>query len=164
MKCLAQGHNKQASRLVLHTIPFLCWAPSKEAVNTIFQSLLVCFDLVNESQVMIWYSGLTALFLLILANAALAFLTAALSVALRPLFLFQQAQYAHGFLLNPAPFCNLFAGLRSTNKSAASLRLLSDSRFVLTTLSSPPSFLLPQSLWQMWQKLSSLSSCSIRLQ
>ena len=39
--------------------------------------------------------------------------------------------------------------------------LLSDSRSVLTTLSSPPSFLLPQTLWQ---KLSFLSSCSIRLQ
>ena len=28
----------------------------------------------------------------------------------------------------------------------------------------PPSFLLPQSLWQIWQELSSLSSYSIRLQ
>ena len=37
------------------------------------------------------------------------------------------------------------------------------SRSVLTTLSSLPSFLLPQSLWQIWQKLS-LLSCSIRLQ
>ena len=44
------------------------------------------------------------------------------------------------------------------------LLLLSDSRSVLTTLSSPPSFLLPQSLLQIWQELSSLSSCSIRLQ
>ena len=44
------------------------------------------------------------------------------------------------------------------------LLLLSDSRSVLTTLSPPPSFLLSQTLWQIWQKLSSLSSCSIRLQ
>ena len=44
------------------------------------------------------------------------------------------------------------------------LLLLSDSRSVLTTLSSPSSFLLPQTLWQIWQELSSLSSCSIRLQ
>ena len=35
---------------------------------------------------------------------------------------------------------------------------------VLATLSSSPSFLLPQTLWQIWQELSSLSSCSIRLQ
>ena len=84
-------------------------------------------------------------------------------MALRPLFLSQQAQYAQVSLLKPAPFCKLFAGLGSTNKSATSL-LLSDSRSVLTTLSSPASFLLPQSLWQIWQELSSLSFCSIRLQ
>ena len=39
--------------------------------------------------------------------------------------------------------------------------LLSDSRSVLATLSSPPSFLLSQALWQIWQELSSLSFCSI---
>ena len=42
--------------------------------------------------------------------------------------------------------------------------LLSDSRSILAALSSPPSFLLSQTLWQIWQELSSLSSCSIRLQ
>ena len=46
----------------------------------------------------------------------------------------------------------------------SSYLLLSDSRSVLVTLSSPPSFLLPQTLWQICQELSSLSSCSIRLQ
>ena len=46
----------------------------------------------------------------------------------------------------------------------SSLLLLSDSRSVLVTLSSPPSFLLSQTLWQIWQELSSLLSCSIRLQ
>ena len=46
----------------------------------------------------------------------------------------------------------------------SSLLLLSDSRSVLATLSSPPSFLLTQTLWQIWQELSSLSSRSIRLQ
>ena len=56
------------------------------------------------------------------------------------------------------------AGLGSTNKFAIALLLLSDSRSVLTNLSSPPSFLLPQSLWQIWQELFFLSSCSIRLQ
>ena len=44
------------------------------------------------------------------------------------------------------------------------LVLLSDSRSVLATLSSPPFFLLSQTLWQIWQELSSLSFCSIRLQ
>ena len=46
----------------------------------------------------------------------------------------------------------------------SSLLLLSDSRSVLATLSSPPPFLLSQALWQIWQELSSLFSCSIRLQ
>ena len=110
---------------------------------------------------MIWCFGQTALFLFLLARAAVAYLATALSVALRPLFPFRQAQYAQVFLLKPAPFCALFAGLGSPNKSAASL--LSDSRSVLTILSSPPSFLLSQTLWQIWQELSSLSSCSIRL-
>ena len=112
---------------------------------------------------MIWYSGLMALFHFILAKAAPAFLPTALSVALRPLFPFRQAQYAQVFPLKPAPFCTLFAGLGNTNKSAISL-LLSDSRSVLATLSSPPSFLLSETLWQIWQEMSSLSSCSIRLQ
>ena len=58
----------------------------------------------------------------------------------------------------------LYAGLGSTNKSATFLLLLSDSCSVLTSLSFPPSFLLFQTLWQIWQELSSSSSCSIRLQ
>ena len=86
---------------------------------------------------------LEKVFLFFLAKAALAYLPTALSVALRPLFPFQQAQFVQVFLLKPAPFCKPFAGLGSTNKSAISL-LLSDSRSLLTTLSSPPSFLLPQ--------------------
>ena len=109
---------------------------------------------------MIWYSGQTALFLFLLARAALAFLPAAFSVALRSLFPFRQAQYAQVFPLKPAPFCTLFAGLGSTY----CLLLLSDSRFVLATLFSPPSFLLSQTLWQIWQQLFSPSFCSIRLQ
>ena len=46
----------------------------------------------------------------------------------------------------------------------SSLLLLSDSRSVLATLSSPLSFLLSQTLWQIWQELSSLSFCSFTLQ
>ena len=112
---------------------------------------------------MIWYSGQTDVFLFLLVKVALAFLPTALSVALRTLFPFQQAMYVKVFLLMLAPFYILFAGLGRTNKSATSL-LLSDSRSVFATLSSPPSFLLSQTLWQIWQELSSLFSCSIRLQ
>ena len=116
------------------------------------------------SPLTIWCFGQTALFLFLLAKAAPAFLPTALCVALRPLFPFRQVQYAQVFPLKPAPFCTLFAGLGGTIKSAISLLLLSDSRSVLATLSSPPSFLLSQTLWQIWQELSSSSFCSIRLQ
>ena len=70
------------------------------------------------SPLMIRYSGQTAPFLFLLARAAPA---TAFSVALRPLFPFQQAQYVQIFPLKPAPFCTLFAGFGSTNKSAISL-------------------------------------------
>ena len=66
----------------------------------------------------IWYSGQTDMFLFLLAKAAPAYLPTALSVALRPLFSFQQAQYVQVFPLKPAPFSSLFAGLGSTNKSS----------------------------------------------
>ena len=91
------------------------------------------------SPLMIWCSGQTALFLFLLAKAAPAFLPTALFVALRPLFPFRQAQYVPVFLLKPAPFCTLFAGLGSTNKSA--IFLLFSSCLTLV-LSSPPCPLL----------------------
>ena len=59
---------------------------------------------------------------------------------------------------------SLLVSAAPTSLPFFSLLLLSDSRSVLVTLSSPPSFLLFQTLWQIWQELSSLSSCSIRLQ
>ena len=119
-------------RLFLPALPFL------------FMLLLLCPSFSSRcssrspslSPLMIWCSGQTAPFLFVLARAAPAYLPTAHFVALRPLFLFQQAQYAQVFLLNPAPFCMLFAGLGSTNKSATSVLLLSDSRSVLATMSS----------------------------
>ena len=91
---------------------------------------------------MIWYSGVTALFLFLWARTAPAFLPTALSVALRPHFPFQKAQYAPVFPLKPAPFCTLFAGLGSTNKSAISLLF---SFYLTLVLSSPPCPLLHRS-------------------
>ena len=38
------------------------------------------------------------------------------------------------------------------------------SFYLNLALSSSPSLLLPQSLWQIWQELSSFSSCTVRLQ
>ena len=84
---------------------------------------------------MIWCSEQTALFLFLLARAAPAFLPTALSVALRPLFPFYQAQYVQVFPLKPAPFCMLFASLGSINKSAISLLF---SFYLTLVLSSPP--------------------------
>ena len=74
-----------------------------------------------------------------MARAAPAFLPTALSVALKPLFPFRQAQYAQVFPLKPAPFCTLFAGLGNTIKSA--IFLLFSSCLTLV-LSSPPCSLL----------------------
>ena len=113
------------------------------------------------SPFMIWCFGLTALFLFLLARAAPVFFPTAVFVALRPLFPFRQAQYVQVFPLKPAPFCTLFAGLGSTNKSAISLLF---SNYLTLVLSSPPSFLLSQTLWQIWQELSSLPFYFIGLQ
>ena len=90
------------------------------------------------SSLTIWYSGQTALFLFLLAKAASAYLPTALIVALQPLFPFQQAQFVQVFLLKPAPFCTLFAGFGSTNKSSIS-HLFS---YRTLALSSPPCSLL----------------------
>ena len=86
------------------------------------------------SLLMIWCFGQTALFLFLLVRAASAFLPTALSVALRPVFPFRQAQYAPIFPLKSVPFCTLFAGLGSTNKSAISLLFF---YYLTLTLSSP---------------------------
>ena len=152
--------------------PFLPWNLPSFMVESTLSTPCSCSDppplakvwlspILTLSPLMIWCFGQTALFLFLLAMAALAFLPTALSVALRPLFPFRQAQYAQVFLLKPAPFCTLFAGLGSTNKSA--IFLLFSSCLTLV-LSSPPSFLLSQTLWQIWQEPSSLSFCSIRIQ
>ena len=111
------------------------------------------------SHLMIWFSKLTALFLFLLAKADLVYWPTALFVALRLLFCNQQVQYVQVFPLKPAPFCTLFAGLSNTNKSAISL-LQSDSRFVLASLSSPPSFILSQTLAETVLSPSVLSGCN----
>ena len=87
-------------------------------------------------------------------------------MALRPLFPFQQAQYVQVF---SAAACAILQALSWSRQHQqvchfSSLLLLSNSRSVLATLSSPPIFLLLRSLWQIWQKLSRLFSCTIRLQ
>ena len=84
------------------------------------------------SPLMIWCFEQRALFLV--ARAAPAFLSTALSVALRPLFPFRQAQFVQVFPLKPAPFCTFFAGVGSTIKSAV-FHLF--SYYLTLVLSSP---------------------------
>ena len=135
--------------------------PHALALISLFLAKVRLSPTLTLSSLMIRCSGQTALFLFLLARAAPAYLPTALSVTLRPLFPFRRAQYVQVFPLKSAPFCTLFAGLGSTNKSAISLLF---SSCLTLVLSSPPSFLLSQTLWQIWQEPSSLSFCSIRLQ
>ena len=88
---------------------------------------------------MIWCFGQAALFHFLLAKVTPAFLPTALSVALKPLFPFRQAQYVQVFPLKPALFCTLFAGLGSTIKSA--IFLLFSYYLILVPSSTPCPFL-----------------------
>ena len=116
------------------------------------------------SSLMIWCCGQTALFLFLVAKVAPAYLPTAHSVALRPLFCFWQAQYAQVFLLKPAPFCTLFAGLGGTIKSAISF-FFSNLTLVLP---SPPCPLLHLFFYlqpsDRYGRNCLLTSCSIKLQ
>ena len=103
------------------------------------------------SPLMMRYSGLTALFLFFLAKTAPAYLLTALSVALRPLFPFQQTQHVQVLPLKPALFCTLFAGFSSTNKFATSLLF---SYYLTLVLSSP---LCPLLRFSFYLKLSGRS-------
>ena len=136
-------------RLFLLALPVLlgiCLRSRSSPLFSLHALALICLFLAKVrlsltltlSPLMIWCSGPTTLFLFLLARAAPAFLPTALSVALRPLFPFPQAQYAQVFLLKSAPFCTLFAGLGSTNKPSTFLLF---SYYLTLVLSSPPSFL-----------------------
>ena len=87
----------------------------------------------------------------VLANCSLYGIEATLSFSAGPVCFFAEA------CAIPHALCCL----RNTNKSAIFLLF---SYYLTLVLSSPLSFLLSQTLWQIWHELSSLSSCSIRLQ
>ena len=76
-------------------------------------------------------------------------------MALKPLFPIQQAQHAQACAILQALCWSL---------QHQQVCHFSSTHSVLVTLFSPPSFLLPQPLSHTWQELSSLSSCSFRLQ
>ena len=133
-------------RLFLHVLPFLLgiclrsrWSPPfpLHALTLIPVSLakVRLSPILTVSPLTIWCSEQMALFLFLLARAGPAYLPTALSVALRPLFPFRQAQYAQVFPLKPAPSCTLLAGLGSINNSAISLLF---SYYLTLVLSLPP--------------------------
>ena len=135
-------------RLFLRALPFLLGIclPSRWSPLFLLHALaLILLSLAKVrlsptlilSRLMIWCFRQTALFLFLLARAAPAFLPTALSVALRPLFPFRQAQYVQVFPLKPAPFCTLFAGLGSTNKTTIFLLFSSYLTLVLSSLPCP---------------------------
>ena len=117
------------------------------------------------SSLMIRCFGLTALLLFLLARAALVYLLTALFMALRLLF-FSAGPVCSSFSAEACAILHALCWSRQHQQVCHfyCVLLLSDSRSVLATLSSSPSFLLSQTLWQIWQEVSSLSSCSIRLQ
>ena len=126
-------------------LPSLWSPPSSLLAATLMPLSLVkvwLSPILTLSPLMIWYSGLTALFLFLFTKMTLAYLL--ISAALRSLFLFQQAQYVQVFRLKPAPFCMLFAGLGSTNKSITSHLF---SSYLTLVLSLPPGPLLHLSFY-----------------
>ena len=162
--------------LFLFALPFLLgiclssqWSSSfpLHALSLIPLSLakVRLFLTLTFSSLMIWCFGQTALFLFLLAKVTPAYLPTALSVALRPLFPFSAGPVCSSFSAEACAILHALCWSRQHQQVCHfSSLLLSDSRSVLVTLFSPPSFLLSQTLWQIWQELSSLSSCSIRLQ
>ena len=163
--------NERLTSLNLQKAPWIDFAfyfdshcpPAEEYSSlSLFSAAVLFTSLTLNALLTIWCSGQTALFLSFLAKMALAYLPTALSVASRPPFSSQQVHYAHVFPLKPAPFCKLFAGLGSINKSAISLLF---SYYLTLAKSSPPCFLLHLSFYLiLCQKLFSLFSSSIRLQ
>ena len=93
---------------LLACLPFPPWNLPSFTVKSALSSPCSCSDPTLSRQgpvlthldslpLMIWYFGQTALFLFFLSRVAPAFLPTALSVALRPLFPFQQAQCSQSF-------------------------------------------------------------------
>ena len=114
---------------------------------------------------MVWCFGQTALFLFLLANVDLANLPTALCGTDATLSFSAGPVYSN-ISAEAFTILQVFCWSRQHQQVChfTSLLLLSDSRSVLTTLSSALSFLLPQLLWQILHELSFFSSCSIRLQ
>ena len=101
----------------------------------------------------IWCFGLRALFLLLLAKTALVYLPIALFVAPSPLFLFSVGPVCSSFCAETCAIMHALCWSRQHQQVChfSSLLLLSGSRSVLISRSSPPFLVLHQTLLQIWQ-------------
>ena len=128
---------------------FTVWSPPlpPHALVLILLSLakVQLLLILTLSPLMIWYSKLTALFLFLLAKAALAFLPDFFLCGTEATLSFSAGPVCLSFF---AKACTILHALCYSQQHQqvchfSSLLLLSDSRSVFITLSSPPSFLLP---------------------
>ena len=117
------------------------------------------------SPLMIWYSGQTALFLF-LWQGRLRRSCQLLSLWHEATLSFSAGPVCSSFSAEACAILHALCWSRQHQQVChfSSLLLLFDSRSVLATLSSPSSFFLSQTLWQIWQELSFFFSYSIRLQ
>ena len=114
---------------------------------------------------MIWYSGQTALFLFLLARAAPAFLPICSLCGSEASLSFSAGPVCSSFSAEACAILHALCWFRQHQQVCHFSSLLwSESRSVLATLFSPPSFLSSPIQWQTWQAPSSLFSCYIKLQ
>ena len=111
-------------------------------------------------------SGLTALFLFLFGKGSSGVLANCSLCGTEAILSFSAGSVCSSFSAEACTILQAICWSRQQQQVChfSSFLLLSDSRFVLANLSSTPSFLLPQTLWQIWQEPSSLSSCFIRQQ
>ena len=154
----------------MHALPFLLgiclpsrWSPPFPLYAPALIPLsLAHLDSLSPHVLVLWK---TALFLFLLERAAPAYLPTALC-GTETTLCFSAGLVCLSFSTKACGILQALCWSRQDQQVChfSSLLLLSDSCSLLATLFSPPSFPLSQTLWQIWQELSSLSSCSIRLQ
>ena len=145
---------------------------SKLFEHIILSRLLFFWDLIpfslppGLSPLMIWYSGLTALFLFAFGKCRSGVLAICFLCGTEATLFFSAGPVCCSFSAEACTILHALCWSRQHQQACHFLSLvhLSDSCFVLAILSAPPFFLLSQTLWQIWQELSSLSSCFHRLQ
>ena len=129
--------------------PFLFDATALIFISVVKVQLSVILTLPSLT---IWNSGLTALLLVLLAKTVLTYLPTVLLCGTKATLSFSAGPVCSSFSAEACAILHAICWSRQHQQVChfSSLLLLSDPRFVLTTLSSPPSFLLPQTLWQIW--------------